>query len=218
MQYSAVRRFRVKDKTARPTSHGGRRVGHRSGPQIHFNACFAKPRHGLLELLRMRLRRRAKHTQRISIGMKEFSFGPGRRLPQRGLARIPRPVSIFVFSFDERSVMNMVCLPLGTFREGVASAAYYVVPGTEVAVVPIDPHASPARYPSPRLVPSLGNARILAAVHHGATSACAVVGHPCGQECRLSGYTGQARAEPVTAVQAARDVIGPGLIGVSQGG
>ena len=89
MQYSTVGRFRVKDETARLTSHGGRRVGHGSGPQINFNACFAKPCHGLLERLRMRLRRGPEHTQRISIGMKELSFGPVRRLPQHGLARIP---------------------------------------------------------------------------------------------------------------------------------
>jgi len=30
--------------------------------------------------------------------------------------------------------MNLVCLPLGTFRGGVASAAYYVIPGAEVTV------------------------------------------------------------------------------------
>lgn len=59
-----------------------------SGPQIQFNACFAKPRHGLLELFRMRLRRRAKHAQRISMGMKELAFRPCRRLPQLGLALI----------------------------------------------------------------------------------------------------------------------------------
>jgi hypothetical protein len=37
-------------------------------------------------------------------------------------------------------------------------------------VRPIDPHASPARYLSPRLVPSLGNDWILATVQDGATS------------------------------------------------
>jgi hypothetical protein len=35
--------------------------------------------------------------------------------------------------FDERSVMGLICLPLGTFCGGAASAAY-IIPGAEVAV------------------------------------------------------------------------------------
>jgi hypothetical protein len=42
-------------------------------------------------------------------------------------------MSIFVFSFDDRSVMGLICLPLGAFCGGAASAAY-IIPGPEVAV------------------------------------------------------------------------------------